>query len=33
MLDPLTAAVCSLDEIGRMFDDMWTAEDEFLSAY
>ena len=26
MLDPLTAAVCSLDEIERLFDEMWEAE-------
>jgi alpha-galactosidase len=26
MLDPLTAAVCSLDEISRLFDEMWEAE-------
>jgi alpha-galactosidase len=30
MLDPLTAAVCSLDEIDRLFDEMWEAEREFL---
>jgi alpha-galactosidase len=33
MLDPLTSAVCSLDEIRRMFDEMWTAEQEFLPGY
>ena len=26
MLDPLSAAVCSPEEIGRMFDEMWEAE-------
>jgi alpha-galactosidase len=30
MIDPLTAAVCSLEEIDRLFDEMWTAEREFL---
>jgi len=30
MLDPLTAAVCSPDEIDRLFDEMWTAERESL---
>ena len=30
MLDPLTAAVCSLDEIDRLFEEMWAAEREFL---
>jgi len=33
MLDPLTAAVCSLDEIRSMFDEMWAAEHEFLKGY
>jgi len=33
MLDPLTAAVCSLDEIRSMFDEMWTAQEKFLPAY
>jgi len=32
MLDPLTAAVCSLEEISRMFDEMWEAERPHLSA-
>jgi alpha-galactosidase len=32
-LDPLTAAVCSLDEIERMFDEMWQAEREFLTPF
>jgi alpha-galactosidase len=30
MIDPLTAAVCSLEEIDRLFDEMWNAEREFL---
>ena len=33
MLDPLTAAVCSLDEISRLFDEMWEAERPHLSAF
>jgi alpha-galactosidase len=33
MLDPLTAAVCSLDEIDRLFDEMWEAERESLTAF
>lgn len=33
MLDPLTAAVCSLDEIRRMFEEMWEAERADLSTY
>jgi alpha-galactosidase len=33
MLDPLTAAVCSLDEIDRLFDEMWEAESESLEAF
>jgi alpha-galactosidase len=33
MLDPLTAAVCSLDEIDRLFDEMWEAESESLQAF
>jgi alpha-galactosidase len=33
MLDPLTAAVCSLEEISRMFDEMWQAERPHLSAF
>ena len=32
-LDPLTAAVCSLEEIERMFNEMWDAEREFLYAF
>jgi alpha-galactosidase len=31
MLDPLSAAVCSPDEIGAMFDEMWEAEREDLA--
>jgi alpha-galactosidase len=26
LLDPLTAAVCSPEEIGALFDQMWQAE-------
>jgi alpha-galactosidase len=33
MLDPLTSAVCSLEEIDRMFEEMWEAERESLQAY
>lgn len=33
MLDPLTAAVCSLDEITRMFEELWTAQADFLHHY
>jgi alpha-galactosidase len=33
MLDPLTASVCSLEEISKMFDDLWAAEREFLTAF
>jgi alpha-galactosidase len=33
MLDPLTAAVCSLDEISRLFDEMWAAERPYLTAF
>jgi alpha-galactosidase len=33
MLDPLTAAVCSLDEIDRLFEEMWQAEKESLRAF
>ena len=33
MLDPLTAAVCSVDEIDRLFEEMWNAERESLSAF
>src|SRR5712692_4255273 len=30
VIDPLTAAVCSLEEIDRLFDEMWEAEREFM---
>ena len=33
MLDPLTAAVCTLEEIDRLFEEMWTAERESLVAF
>jgi alpha-galactosidase len=33
MLDPLTAAVCSLNEISRLFDEMWAAESRYLTAF
>jgi len=33
MLDPLTAAVCSLDEIARLFDEMWEAERASMPAF
>ena len=33
MLDPLTAAVCSLGEISAMFDEMWEAERAHLGAF
>ena len=33
MLDPLTAAICSLDEIARLFDEMWEAERESMPAF
>jgi alpha-galactosidase len=32
-LDPLTAAVCSLPEISRLFDEMWAAERPYLAAF
>ena len=32
-LDPLTAAVCSLEEIESMFNEMWEAERESLGAF
>ena len=32
-LDPLTAAVCSLSEIERMFNEMWQAERQFLAPF
>ncbi len=33
MLDPLTAAVCSLAEISAMFDEMWEAQRASLEAF
>lgn len=33
MLDPLTAAVCSPEEVRRMFDEMWQAERSDLEAF
>ena len=33
MLDPVTAAVCSLEEIDRLFEEMWVAERESLTAF
>ena len=33
MLDPLTAAVCSLEEIDRLFEEMWEAEKASLTAF
>jgi len=33
MLDPLTAAVCSLEEIERLFEEMWEAERPYLGAF
>ncbi|HEX6349976.1 MAG TPA: alpha-galactosidase [Candidatus Dormibacteraeota bacterium] len=33
MLDPLTAAVCSLEQISRLFDEMWAAERPYLTAF
>ncbi|MFZ0218456.1 MAG: alpha-glucosidase/alpha-galactosidase, partial [Candidatus Dormiibacterota bacterium] len=33
MLDPLTAAVCSLEEIERLFEEMWEAERPYLEAF
>jgi alpha-galactosidase len=33
MLDPLTAAVCSLEEIDRLFEEMWEAERVSLTAF
>ncbi len=32
-LDPLTAAVCSLEEIKSMFDEMWEAERDYLPGF
>ena len=33
MLDPLTAAVCSLEEIDRLFEEMWDSERSSLTAF
>jgi alpha-galactosidase len=33
MLDPLTAAVCSLDEAGQMFDELLEAERDWLEPF
>ncbi len=33
MLDPLTSAVCSLEEISSMFDEMWTAQAPYLESF
>jgi alpha-galactosidase len=33
MLDPLTAAVCSLEEIDHMFDEMWAAQRSSLTSF
>jgi alpha-galactosidase len=33
MLDPLTSAVCSLEEIDRLFDEMWEVERESLQTF
>jgi alpha-galactosidase len=33
MLDPLTSAVCSLEEIRSLFDEMYEAEREFIRAF
>jgi alpha-galactosidase len=33
MIDPLTAAVCSLEEIDRLFEEMWVAEAESLPGF
>lgn len=32
-LDPLTAAVCSPEEISALFDEMWEAEAEYLQGF
>jgi alpha-galactosidase len=32
-LDPLTAAVCSLEEIEAMFNEMWEAERDYLPSF
>ena len=33
MIDPLTAAVCSLEEIDRLFEEMWAAERDSLAGF
>lgn len=33
MLDPLSAAVCSLEEVDRLFDEMWEAERASLAPF
>lgn len=33
MIDPLTRAVCSLEEIDRLFEEMWTAERASLEPF
>ena len=33
MLDPLTAAVCSLEEIRSLFDELYEAEREFIRVF
>jgi alpha-galactosidase len=33
MLDPLTAAACSPEEIDRLFEEIWTAERESLPSF
>jgi alpha-galactosidase len=33
MLDPLTAAVCSLEEIERLFDEMWEVQRPYLRSF
>lgn len=30
MLDPLTAAVCSLEKIDRLFEEMWSRSERVL---
>jgi len=32
-LDPLTAAVCSLAEIEKMFGEMWESQRDYLGAF
>jgi alpha-galactosidase len=33
MVDPLTSAVCSLDEIRQLFDEMAAAERQYLPEF